>query len=257
MANLLNIELREGIKKEYRLRLALVVILLVSLCAMAGNILLLPAYLNAKSDLSTLEYEIQATKNSGLSVIDPESQDRSTVINERTEFFKKLDESAIEEYQHLIVFTNSLPELLTYSRLSFSKVTTKVSIAPKSTDHLIVSGYARTRSQLSEAINQIRELEWVDEVSFPFSSLDQAKDIDFTIDIYYDKKRIPNIVELQKYLGPNATDTDSESQTESNNEDPEEDDKSKISQSMLLPEVVTDGNFLAIFEQSSSKIEII
>lgn len=199
MANLLSLEIRKGVHKEYLIRLISVALLLVSFCVVAGVLLLIPAYLNARSELLTVKYEIEETRNSGLAVVDIESQARATAINARAKFIAGQNNSAIEQYIHYTAAMNQLPTSLVYSRVNFEAQPTDDGF-----DQLSVSGFAPTRSVLASAIDQIQDLEWVNQVEYPFSSLGQSRDIDFTLTVSYQKSNLPEVIELYSVLDKNS-----------------------------------------------------
>lgn len=219
MANLLSPIQRGQIKTEYYLRLANTVIFLVSLCVLAAIVLLTPAYLNARSELRSIDYEIEAIKQAGNSVIDPQNQVVASTLKSRLKFVNQQGSSLMEEYIHYVAVMSALPKQLTYSRISFLPVTPdsesgpsipteenpdaiEETITPPAENIVTVSGTAATRTDLADAIRSVSELSWVKDIDYPLSDLSKSVEIDFSFKIIYQKDLIPEIKKFASYLIP-------------------------------------------------------
>lgn len=207
MANLLNPELRQKLKKEYRFRIIGVTALLIAISILSASILLLPAYLDARSDLKSLEYKIASLKGVESNIVDPATQAKAAQLNARITFINSQTDLALLQQIKYAAFLDILLNTVSYSRINFSE-----NEAGKST--AVVSGTADSRGSLANLSTNLENYDWVETVQLPISSLAQSENIPFTITATFDANLIPQVMEMVEYLN---LDRSAAAQSESDN----------------------------------------
>lgn len=179
MFNLLPENLKEKIKKEYKLRLTIIAILFVIIAQLTFLIFLLPSWLN--SYYKQKEY--------------------SGRKNEVSNFLSSLDISSTTAY---IKSTNSILTIINDSLdypkmspvvmdiLSKKKSSIKIggifySVNSGNSATLSINGLASNREALVSFSDSLKEIEYFKKVDLPISNLAKDKNIDFSINVNIEK----------------------------------------------------------------------
>lgn len=203
MANLLQSRINSGVVGEYRLRIAATLMFLLSLGIVAATMLLLPAYLAAESDLKTVDYEIESLKSVSESVISPELQAETSQIKARLDFLKTLPVTGIDTYIEYGAMLNSLPNELNMTSIMFNMILPVEGESETQTEPMYqmkVIGFAESRNDLSEAVQKLREINWVTDVEFPLSNLASADQVNFNLTITYNPDLITPLIDYRSNL---------------------------------------------------------
>lgn len=179
MFNLLPENLRNRIKKEYRFRLAIVVLLFIILSQISFIIFLFPSWLISfykEKDFMVKSDEISKT----ISALDV----ASTTSFIRTLNEKLLNISDAMEYPLIIPIYNSILSV----RSSSIRLGSMYYTATDSNSAVVtISGISDKRDSLVSFTESLRKIESFSSVDLPISNLAKDKNIDFTISINIEK----------------------------------------------------------------------
>jgi len=202
MTNLLDPTIKKGIRSEYHLRIISITLFLISLCVIAASVLLLPAYLNTRAESKSLTYQIDALKQSGSSVMDPETQEESVLLTNRIQALQAYPETAIKRHIEYLSVLQTLPNELNYQRFDFkpTNVDVKADEISDTFSKLVVTGKARDRSDLASAVQSLQVVDWINSVEYPLSDLSRSNDIEFSMVISYDAALIPNVINYNSFI---------------------------------------------------------
>lgn len=179
MFNLLPDNLKERIKKEYKLRLIIVIVVFFILAELTFLVFLLPSWLNSYYKQKEYSGRINEVSN----VLS--NQD----ISSTTAYIKSTNNI-------LTVINDSLdyPKLspIVLDILSKKKPNIKLSgifysVNTGNTGTLSINGLASNREALVSFSESLREIEYFKKVDLPISNLAKDKNIDFSISINIEK----------------------------------------------------------------------
>lgn len=176
MANLLPGEYRRSIKTEYRLRLLVVALFLLSGTCIAGSLLLFPSYLTTSVGMREAQAELSvlaAQENEEL------PQDMRVALENTV---KKLElVTSIEETMSIegmiTEVTEARPNGIGITRFAYEEIEDRPA--------LTLSGIARTREALTRFQDNLETLPRFAKVELPVSNLAQAENISFNLTLEF------------------------------------------------------------------------
>jgi hypothetical protein len=168
--NLLPLERKKEIKREYFIRLATVATILFSVVFLAGSIFLLPSYMEVKSALHAKKGEFEKRHKETEENVDLQNQIENTLYS-ITVLEDDLEKVRLTEYINTIF--EKKPEGITVIGFSYNKAQKSISLQSISRTRDLVAPFART----------LEASEYFSTVPVPISDLVGKTDLDFVLNI--------------------------------------------------------------------------
>lgn len=177
MINLLTLKQKESIKKEFILRLAAVILLLVSLTLLNYLAYVIPYYISVQKKNAIVSEQFKSVigvenkENAGENVL---KVVRSTIDKMSiTEAFTKQKKTLSENILSTVSIKNS--------KISFSKIAANY-LSDKEM-LIVINGHSVSRDALTSFVEDLNKSGIFYSVEYPVSDLAKSADIDFTINI--------------------------------------------------------------------------
>lgn len=176
--NLLPTTEKETVKKGFRQRYLIIILLLVLCALIAGTVMLIPAYLLADARLNEIEIEFQSVNDHN----DPTMSEFTKVpreIQSKLQVFEKnLEDSSV--VSKIAQIAGARPAGLTINSFSYSHIEGS---DDESDIKIAISGKAATRKSLITFAENLRGFKEFSDVDVPVSNLTKEKDIPFSINL--------------------------------------------------------------------------
>ena len=176
MINLLPVEEKKAIEKEYKLRVVSIYIMFVIAAIVIGLVMLLPAYFlvnvvegDLEKEVSILEASSESTKMDEINSELRLTEDRLRAITE--------SKDTIALYKVIEKISSYRTTGINISNISYARG------AGERESKLILAGSASSRDGLLEFTKEMENDELFSEVVLPVSSLAQKIDIDFSVEV--------------------------------------------------------------------------
>jgi len=175
MRNLLSEETKHEIKREYQLRLLLVLTVFLSISVIIGGISVFPSYVVSKAHESAVKSQVQF---SGM-ILETDKQSASTIVR-RTKIELKLL-SELKERKPFSSWVNEIveskPDGVAINKLVYR------ALGGGENSSLVINGVARAREDLLLFERDLKSVPDFVSVILPISNLAEDKDILFSIRI--------------------------------------------------------------------------
>lgn len=178
MINVLPLDQKIALRKEYRLRLVTLCLFVFSILVFLASFLLLPAYVLSKEKVSTLEIQLQKYNE----------ENPTTSVDNLTKLISNINNNLAilnKENPSISVVDDMLGTILAsrVSGITISRMSYRMSLEEKNTFEL--NGRAVDRASLRSFEDKLKESSKVESTDLPVSNFTKRSNIDYSLTVTF------------------------------------------------------------------------